>query len=149
MVKPLDVSMEFPAKKRNMGKGMETGKNLRKEVDPACTKTMDYVDKETGIQNVISNVTVSDEDLADKLQLEEIIHAENGGGAIDANDKCKVNVENKISNDRLKEDDVEDTGMPDQDSAEDGGRLHITDSEDYIDSQESVDFATRILILMG
>ncbi|KAG8054710.1 hypothetical protein GUJ93_ZPchr0001g29417 [Zizania palustris] len=126
---------------------VEEGKRI--EVVPACTKTMSSVEKEPGRQIGTSVVAVSDEALADKLQLEEIINAETGGGAIDTNDKCKVDGGDKTTDDIQKEDDVEDTGMPDHDSAEDGGRLHITDSEDYIDSQESVDFATRILSLMG
>ncbi|KAG8086541.1 hypothetical protein GUJ93_ZPchr0010g9049 [Zizania palustris] len=93
--------------------------------------------------------TVMDEEMAEKLQIEEIaqFESEKGGNTVMVASVAEEgNHSGGVPGDQVDTDDVTQVY---QNSGEEGGRIHITDSEEYIDSQESVDFATRVGIIIA
>ncbi|KAG8058523.1 hypothetical protein GUJ93_ZPchr0002g26631 [Zizania palustris] len=100
--------------------------------------------------NAIEKMQMTDEALAEKLQMDEVLNLEK---TIDTDNDVNISVEDDVNVEMDKICDVvqfvsEEQGGEGINSGEEGGKLQITDSEEYIDSQESVDFATRVGIVI-
>ncbi|KAG8045551.1 hypothetical protein GUJ93_ZPchr0008g13517 [Zizania palustris] len=133
---------DIPVKKRNVGSG-----STSKEVDT-------FVSANSGEgmgKNVnTSNQGLSDEEFAEKMQMEELscVLPELVGDVLpeQLSDVCTQAEDKDGITGKNSTEDVGD-GLGNI-SDEYGGKIQITDSDELVDSQESVDFAARVGIML-
>ncbi|KAG8058796.1 hypothetical protein GUJ93_ZPchr0002g26506 [Zizania palustris] len=143
-------SFDVPAKKRNIGKGVENQGKVSSGIPMSSSYKESVMRVDTVTATDELNCILNDEVIAEKLQLEEIKQFESGKQNVSVLDDSLMG-DGKLHDDMNREENNSLDGLVDNTeniSGEEGGRIHITDSEEYIDSQESVDFAARVGLVL-
>ncbi|KAG8098477.1 hypothetical protein GUJ93_ZPchr0013g34517 [Zizania palustris] len=96
---------------------------------------------------------MNDEELAEKLQMDELAEQQKEPQNMIDEEGDRVGVKDpmedvgKVSDGGICQDGDENTAWMEMNSGEGTGKIQITDSEDYVESQESVDFAARVGVI--